>query len=78
MKTQWAFCAALTGLAAGLFLGLAFAPQSGKKTQLLVKQKTRDGLDKLRAGSEHLQDLATDAVDAGKTAYRSAATRLSS
>ena len=73
MKTQWALCAGLTGLAAGLFLGLAFAPQSGQKTRLLVKQKSRDGLDRLRAGGEQLQDLAVDVIDAGKTAYKDAA-----
>lgn len=78
MKTQWAFCAGLTGLAAGLFLGLAFAPRSGRETQLLVKQKTRDGLDKLRASAEHLQDRATDAFDAGKIAYQNAAAQKSS
>ena len=66
MKTQWAFCAGLTGLAAGIFLGLALAPQSGKETQALVKQKTLDGLDQLvgtgKKAVAHLQDL----TDKGK------------
>ena len=94
MKTQWMFCAGLAGLATGVFLTLAFAPQSGKETQDLVKQKARQGLDRLTAGSKKmgtkLHDLADqgrdaaargkeaigDALDAGKQAYNSAASRV--
>ena len=67
MKTQWAFCAGLAGLATGVFLALAFAPQSGKETQALVKEKTRQGLDRLAAGSKkvgaQLRDLADQGAD---------------
>jgi gas vesicle protein len=67
MKNQWVFCAGLAGLATGVFLALAFAPQSGKETQALVKQKTRQGLDRLTAGGKkvggQLRDLADQGMD---------------
>src|ERR1035438_958831 len=67
MKTSLVFCAGLAGLAAGVFLALAFAPQSGKETQALVKQKTRQGLDRLAAGGKkvggQLRDLADQGAD---------------
>jgi gas vesicle protein len=66
MKTSWVFCAGLTGLAAGVFLALAFAPQSGKETQALVKQKTRQGLDRLAAGGKRVGGQLRDLADQGK------------
>jgi gas vesicle protein len=91
MKTQWMFCAGLAGLATGVFLTLAFAPQSGKETQELVKQKARQGFDRLAAGSKKMgaqlasqgRDLAargkdelSDALDAGKQVYDNVAARV--
>lgn len=62
MNSNRVLCAGLTGLAAGVFLGLAFAPRSGKETQALLRQKTREGLDQLAGGGQligtQLQDLA--------------------
>jgi gas vesicle protein len=67
MKVEWAFCAGLAGLAAGVFLALAFAPQSGKDTRSLVKQKTRESLDQLSASGKtigaQLQDLGGKGKD---------------
>jgi|GEM_PF-6673009 len=67
MTTSRAVCAGLAGLAAGVFLALAFAPRSGKQTQALVKQKTRQGLDRLGAGGKkiggHLRDLGDQATE---------------
>jgi gas vesicle protein len=66
MKTSWVFCAGLTGLAAGVFLALAFAPQSGKETQTLVKRKTRQGLNRLAAGGKMVGEELLDLADQGK------------
>jgi gas vesicle protein len=66
MKTSWVFCAGLAGLATGVFLALAFAPQSGKETQALVKQKTRQGLDRLAAGSKKVGGQLRDLAEQGK------------
>ncbi len=65
MKTSWVFCAGLAGLAAGVFLALAFAPQSGKETQALIKQKTRQGLDRLAAGGKKVGGQLRDLADQG-------------
>ena len=67
METNKVFCAGLTGLATGIFLGLAFAPRSGRETQALLRQRTREGLDQLAAGGKkagaQLQDIAGKGQD---------------
>jgi gas vesicle protein len=91
MKTQWMFCAGLAGFATGVFLALAFAPQSGKETQDLVKQKARQGLDRLTTGGKKMgtqlaaqgRDLAargkeeiSDALETGRQVYDNVAARV--
>ena len=66
MKTQWMFCAGLAGFATGVFLALAFAPQSGKETQDLVKQKARQGLDRLTTGGKKMSGQLHDLADQGR------------
>lgn len=67
MNSNRVLCAGLTGLAAGVFLGLAFAPKSGKETQALLRQKTREGLDQLAASGKkvgiQLKELADKGMD---------------
>jgi gas vesicle protein len=79
MKTEWMFCAGLTGLAAGVFLGLALAPQSGKETRELVKEKTREGFDELAAKGKKLaarsKEQVSDALEAGQRAFQDAVAR---
>ena len=65
MKSEWVVCG-FAGLAAGVILGLAFAPQSGEETQALVKQKTREGLDQLAAGGKKVATQVQDIVGKGK------------
>jgi gas vesicle protein len=66
MKTQWVFCAGFAGLATGVFLALAFAPQSGKETQDLVKQKARQGFDRLAVGGNKIGGKLQNLADQGK------------
>lgn len=66
MKSNKMLCAGLTGLAAGVFLGLAFAPRSGKATQALLKRKTREGLDELAASGKRVGAQIQDLTDKGK------------
>ena len=67
MRTEQVVFAGLVGLGAGLLLGLVFAPRSGKETQELVRQKTREGLDQLAASGKRvggqLHDLAAKSQD---------------
>lgn len=66
MKSNKMLCVGLTGLAAGVFLGLAFAPRSGKATQALLRQKTREGLDQLAASGKKVGAQIQDLADKGK------------
>ena len=66
MNSKKVLCAGLTGLAAGVFLGLAFAPRSGKATQALLRLKTREGLDQLAASGKKVSAQVQDLADRGK------------
>jgi len=66
MNSNRVLCAGLTGLTAGVFLGLAFAPRSGKETQALLKQKTRESLDQLAASGKKVGAQIQDLADRGK------------
>jgi len=66
MNSNRMLCAGLTGLAAGVFLGLAFAPRSGKETHALLRQKTREGLDQLAARGKKVGTQLKDLADKGK------------
>lgn len=66
MNSNKVLCAGLTGLAAGVFLGLAFAPRAGKETKALLRQKTREGLDQLAASGKRVGAQVQDLADRGK------------
>ena len=66
MNSNRVLCVGLTGLAVGVLLGLAFAPRSGKATQALVRQKTREGLDQLAASGKKVGAQIQDLADRGK------------
>jgi gas vesicle protein len=57
----------LTGLGAGLLLGVLFAPKSGEETRHQIGSSTKDGLDYLKKQGQEIRDSAMDMVDRGKT-----------
>jgi len=59
----------LTGIGAGLGLGLLRAPRSGERTRLLLRRKAGDGAD-------YLRQRGTDARDAATEAFRDGARRV--
>jgi len=78
----------LTGLAAGLSLGILFAPQSGEKSRRLIRNKAQDGNDLLKSsvnqGQEYIKrqgkellDEANDLIDRGKNAVKHQKDQLS-
>jgi gas vesicle protein len=66
MKAEHVVFVGMVGLGAGLLLGLALAPRSGRDTQALVKQKTREGLDQLAASGKRVGSQLQDLADKGK------------
>jgi gas vesicle protein len=58
-------CGFLTGIGAGLGLGLLLAPRSGERTRLLIRRKATDGADYLRQRSTDVRDAASDALRDG-------------
>jgi len=75
MKTEHAVCAIVAGLGVGMLLGVVVAPRSGKRTQALLKQKTLVGLDQLADKGKAIGAEIDNALEAGKQAYKRAATR---
>lgn len=55
-------CGFLTGIGAGLGLGLILAPRSGERTRLLIRRRASDSADYLRQRSTDVRDAAADAV----------------
>jgi hypothetical protein len=66
MKTENAVCAIIAGVGAGMVLGMAVAPRSGKRSQALLKEK-------LASTGKEISRGLTGAVDVGKRAYDRAA-----
>ena len=56
----------LLGLGVGVGLGMLFAPKSGQETRQLIKDKTGEGTDYLKARSEDLKKTTSELVDKGK------------
>jgi gas vesicle protein len=61
MKGESLF-ALFAGVAAGLTLGLLFAPESGKETREKVKNAAEDGLDQVKKAYGDVKDQAADAA----------------
>ena len=59
MKGESLF-ALFAGVAAGLTLGLLFAPESGKETREKVKNAAEDGLDQVKKAYGDVKDQAAD------------------
>lgn len=57
------FFALLTGIAAGVTLGVLFAPESGDETRKKLKKAAEEGCDKIKDASADLKDLAADVAD---------------
>jgi gas vesicle protein len=58
-------CGFLTGIGAGLGLGLLLAPRSGERTRLLLRRRASDGADYLRQRSTDVRDAAAEALRDG-------------
>ena len=55
----------MSGLSAGVGLGILLAPRSGERTRLLIKRRTKDGADQVRQRATEVRDLAADAIRGG-------------
>jgi gas vesicle protein len=66
VEARWAF---LTGLGIGAAMALLFAPQSGKKTQKLVSEKVRKGLDQASVARKHVGAEIKDWAEKGKEQF---------
>ena len=55
-------CGFLTGLSAGVSLGILLAPRAGEKTRSLLREKASDGVFRLRQRGSDACDAAADAV----------------
>ena len=71
------------GIGVGALLGLVLAPQSGKETRALLREKAQEGIDdaveqgkrvarKAQRTTDSAREFVNDAVEAGQTAYREA------
>jgi gas vesicle protein len=58
----------LLGLGVGVGIGMLFAPKSGRETREVIKNKTGEGADFLKARGAELKQTATEWVDKGKEA----------
>jgi gas vesicle protein len=58
----------LLGLGVGVGIGMLFAPKSGQETRELIKNKTGEGADFLKARGVELKQTASEWVDKGKEA----------
>jgi gas vesicle protein len=58
----------LLGLGVGIGIGILFAPQSGKETRKLIKDKADEGGDYLKQRGTELKQSASEWVDKGKDA----------
>jgi len=58
----------LLGLGVGIGIGILFAPQSGKETRKLIKDKADEGSDYLKQRSSELKQSASEWVDKGREA----------
>lgn len=78
----------LTGLGAGLSLGIFFAPQSGEESRRLIANKTQEGKDRLKSGVDQGQryikrqghelfDEANGLFDRGKNVMKQRKVQLS-
>jgi gas vesicle protein len=66
MSTQKIFAGALTGLVAGVALGMLTAPAKGSET----RQKLADSADNLRSKARHLVGMAEDELDELKSVFQ--------
>jgi gas vesicle protein len=73
-----------SGLGAGVAIALLFAPKSGEQTRadirdtlLDVKEKAMEHKSGLRDSLKQTKEQVSAAMDAGREAYRSAASRVS-
>ncbi len=78
------------GLGAGVLIGLLLAPKSGSETRDVIRTSAADGEEYLEKRSAELRDTLKDlikavtrqrdnlttAIEAGKAAYRKAASRV--
>jgi gas vesicle protein len=55
----------LTGVGAGLGIGLLLAPRSGERTRLLIRRRANDGADYLRQRTTDVRDAAAEALRDG-------------
>ena len=58
-------CGFLTGIGAGLGLGLLLAPRSGERTRLMIRRKAGDSADYLRQRTTDVRDAAAEALREG-------------
>jgi len=63
MRSEWAF---LTGMGAGVVLGIILAPQSGKETQEYIGRKAQRGVDQIGSAGKKVSAQVKDAVSRGK------------
>ncbi len=73
----------LTGLAAGVAVGILFAPNSGVETRDLIGRKAEEGKAalkeqglRLKYQAREMQSVANDLVDQGKEAFNEEKDRL--